>query len=289
MRRTGDRLRVTAQLVEAGAGVQLWAERYDRHLDDVFAVQDEVAQTIAATLFGRIEDVRLQLALRKPTESMAAYDYFLRGVVHFRGYEDDSNLQAAAMLERAIALDPQFALAHSYLAFVRCAVDGYGAASQTTLDAAFAIAAQAVDRDPQESRCHRMLAVVCIFRRDLATAQRHLNRALQLNPNDADAMQHMGFVLTLMGKPEDALAWMERSRHLNPFHPTWYNNGLGTTLYSLGRYADAAETYRRLPNPGSWAHQGLRPATRSLARRERRRPLWTLCFRSVPTSRSRLS
>ena len=257
VRRAGDRLRVTAQLVEAGTGVQLWAERYDRHVDDVFAVQDEVAQTIASTLFGRIEDARLQLALRKPTESMAAYDFFLRGLAHFRGYEDDSNQQAAAMLERAVGLDPQFALAQSYLAFVRCAVDGYAAASRATLDAAFAMAAQAIDRDPQESRCHRMLALVCVYRRELATAQRHLDRALQLNPNDADAMQQMGYVLTLRGKPEDALAWMERSRRLNPFHPTWYNSGLGTTLYSLGRYADAAETFRRLPNPGPWSHARL--------------------------------
>ncbi|MBQ0821530.1 adenylate/guanylate cyclase domain-containing protein [Microvirga sp. HBU67558] len=257
VRRTGDRLRVTAQLVEAGTGVQLWAERYDRHVDDVFAVQDEVAQTIASTLFGRIEDARLQLALRKPTESMAAYDFFLRGLAYFRGYEDDSNQQAAAMLERAVSLDPQFALAQSYLAFVRCAVDGYAAASRATLDAAFAMAAQAVDRDPQESRCHRLLGLVCVYRRELATAQRHLDRALQLNPNDADAMQQMGYVLTLRGKPEDALAWMERSRHLNPFHPTWYNSGLGTTLYSLRRYADAAETFRRLPNPGPWSHARL--------------------------------
>ena len=257
VRRAGDRLRVTAQLVEAGTGVQLWAERYDRHLDDVFAVQDEVAQTIASTLFGRIEDASLQLALRKPTESMAAYDFFLRGLAHFRGYADDGNQQAAAMLEQAVALDPQFALAQSYLAFVRVAVDGYAAASRATLDAAFAMAAQAVDRDPQESRCHRMLALVCVYRRELATAQRHLDRALQLNPNDADAMQQMGYVLTLRGKPEDALTWMERSRRLNPFHPTWYNSGLGTALYSLGRYADAAETFRRLPNPGPWSHARL--------------------------------
>ena len=290
VRRAGERLRITVQLIEAESGAQLWAERYDRHLDDVFAVQDEVAQTIASTLFGRIEDARLQLALRKPTESMAAYDFFLRGLAHFRGYADDANQQAAAMLEQAVALDPQYALAQSYLAFVRCAVDGYAAASRATLDAAFTMAAQAVDRDPQESRCHRMLALVCVYRREFATAQRHLDRALQLNPNDADAMQQMGYVLTLRGKPEDALAWMERSRRLNPFHPTWYNSGLGTALYSLGRYAEAAETFRHLPNPGPLSSREvgglLRPARRT---RTRRRRLSTPCCRPVPTSPSRAS
>jgi tetratricopeptide (TPR) repeat protein len=243
--------------VEAGTGVHLWAERYDRHLDDVFAVQDEVAQMIASTLFGRIEDARLQQALRKPTDSMVAYDYFLRGLAHFRSYADDGNQQAAAMLERAVALDPQFALAQSYLAFVRVAVEGYAAAPRATLDSAFAMAAQAVDRDPQESRCHRVLAQICIHRRELPTAQRHLERALQLNPNDADGMQQMGYVLTLRGRQEDALTWMAKARRLNPFHPTWYNLGLGIALYSLGRYAEAAEAFRQLPNPGPWSRTRL--------------------------------
>ena len=148
VRRAGDRLRVTAQLIEAGTGIQLWAERYDRRLDDVFAVQDEVAQMIASTLFGRIQDAKLQEALRKPTDSMEAYDCYLRGLAHFRMHADDSNQQAAAMLERAVALDPQYALAQSYLAWVRVAVDGYAAATPAVVDAAFAMAARAVDLDP---------------------------------------------------------------------------------------------------------------------------------------------
>jgi len=257
VRRAGERLRVTAQLIEPGTDVHLWAERYDRQLDDVFTVQDEVAETIASTLFGRIEDAILQSALRKPTESMVAYDYFLRGLAEFRGYADDSNQRAATLLEQAVALDPQFALAQAYLAFVRVAVAGYASALRTVLDASFSMAAQAVDLDPQESRCHRMLALVCVNRRELATAQRHLDRALQLNPNDADAMQQMGYVLALRGKPQDALVWLERARRLNPLHPTWYNFSLGIALYSLGRYAEAAEAFLHRPNPGPWSSARL--------------------------------
>ena len=252
VRRAGERLRITAQLIEAGTDVHLWAERYDRQLDDVFTVQDEVAETIASTLFGRIEHAILQSVLQKPTESMIAYDYFLRGVAEFRSYAADSNQRAATLLEQAVALDPQFALAQAYLAFVRVAVAGYASASRTVLDASFAMAAQAVDLDPQESRCHRMLALVCVYRRELATAQRHLDRALQLNPNDADAMQQMGYVLALRGKPQDALVWVERARRLNPLHPTWYNFSLGIALYSLGRYAEAAEAFLHRPNPVPW-------------------------------------
>jgi Flp pilus assembly protein TadD len=118
-----------------------------------------------------------------------------------------------------------------------------------------------------------MLALVCVYRRELVVAQRHLDRALQLNPNDADAMQQMGYVLTLRGKPEDALAWMERSRRLNPFHPTWYNSGLGTTLYTLGRYADAAETFGRLPNPGPWTRTRLAACYSQLGQEEKAKAL----------------
>ena len=119
------------------------------------------------------------------------------------------------------------------------------------------MAAQALDRDPQESRCHRMLAQICVNRRELSTAQRHLERALQLNPNDADGMQQMGYVLALRGRPEDALTWMAKARRLNPFHPTRHNSGLGVALYSLGRYPEAAEAFRQLPNPGPWSRTRL--------------------------------
>ena len=266
MRRAGDRIRVTAQLVEAGTAIHLWAERYDRHLDDVFAVQDEVAQMIASTLFGRIEDARLQQALRKPTDSMEAYDCFLRGLAHFRSFAEDSNQQAAAMLERAVALDPQYALAQSYLAWVRVAVDGYAAATPAVIGAAFTLASQAVDLDPQESRCHRLLGQIWPQRREYDTAERHFRRALELNPSDADGTHQMGFLLTIRGRPEEALQWMATARRLNPFHPTWYNFGLGVTLYSLRRYAEAEQAVKRLPNPGPWLRTVLAASCAQLAK-----------------------
>ena len=114
VRRAGARVRITAQLIEAATGAHLWAERYDRSLDDIFAVQDEVAQTIVSTLVGRIEDARLQQSLRKPTTSLAAYDCLLRGLAHFRSDTETANQQALEMFEKAVALDPRYAVAHSY-------------------------------------------------------------------------------------------------------------------------------------------------------------------------------
>jgi TolB-like protein/class 3 adenylate cyclase len=257
VKRGGNRVRIAAQLVEAATGAHLWADRYDRQLDDLLAVQDEVAQMIASTLFGRIEDATLQQALRKQTDSAAAYDLVLRGLAHFRGYGEDDNQRACEMFERAAALDPHYALAHAYLTFVRLALAGYGSASADILEASFQSAARAVDLDPQESRCRRVLATICIYRREYESAERHLRRALDLNPNDADSTQRMGYLLALRGHPEEALKYMAAASRLNPYHPTWYNLGLGIALYSLGRYGEAAQAFKQLPNPGPWSRARL--------------------------------
>ena len=119
VRRAGDRVRITAQLIDAANGAHLWADRYDRNLDDIFAMQDEVAQMIVSTLFGRIQEADVQRSAQKPTASLTAYDCLLRGLAHFRAYGEDENQRASEMFERAVQLDPRYALAHSYLALVR--------------------------------------------------------------------------------------------------------------------------------------------------------------------------
>jgi adenylate cyclase len=257
VRRAGERLRITAQLVEAGTGVHVWAERYDRRLDDIFTVQDEVAQMIVSALMGRIEEAGLHRSVRMPTSSLTAYDYLLRGLAHFRGFADEDNRQACAMFERAVALDPQYAPAHAYLAFVRVALHGYATAPAWVLEAALATATHAVELDSQDGRCHRILARICLFRREYDTAEYHVRRALDLNPNDADGMIQRSTLLAIRGRPEEALDWMDAAMRLNPFHPTWYNNHLGIVLYSLRRYAEAAQAFKRLPNPGPWSSTRL--------------------------------
>ena len=159
IRRSGDRIRITAQLVEAATGIHIWADRYDRSLDDVFAVQDEVGRTIVSTLVGRIQDASLQKSLRRPPASLAAYEYVLRGQAHFRGFAPDDNQKAFEMFQRAVTLDPQYALALSYLANVSVVLHGSAAAPPSVVDDAFAMASHALELDPQESDCHRVLGL----------------------------------------------------------------------------------------------------------------------------------
>ena len=179
-------------------------------------MQDEVAQTIVSTLVGRIEDARLQQSLRKPTTSLAAYDCLLRGLAHFRGDTETANQQALEMFEKAIALDPRYAVAHSYRAFVKVAQNGHAAAPTEVLDAAFAEAKHALELDPLESRCHRILSTICLYRREYDMAEQHLRRAFDLNPNDADAMIMKGRLLAFRGRPEEALVLFGGCRSPQP-------------------------------------------------------------------------
>jgi TolB-like protein/Tfp pilus assembly protein PilF len=253
VRRAGDRIRITAQLIEAASGAHVWADRYDRKLTEIFEVQDEVTTTIVSTLVGRIEDAKLRQSLRKPTVSLAAYDFFLRGVVHFRGFAENDNQQACAFFEKALECDQNYALAHSYLAFARIALHGYGAAQAEVKQASKAMGQRGVDLDPQEAGCHRMLGRVLAYLRELDDAEYHRRRAVELNPNDADGIILMGDLLTMRGRPDEGLEWIERAMRLNPFHPHWYHATHAIALYSLKRFAEAAQAIKRMPSEGRWS------------------------------------
>ena len=253
VRRSGERVRVTAQLIDAAGSANVWADRFDRSLTDIFDVQDEIANTIVSTLVGRIEDAKLEQSLRKPTENLAAYDLLLRGVARFRSYAKDANREACNLFARAIACDPGYALAHSYLALATIAVHDYGAASPEGRTEASAMARRGVELDPQHGGCHRILGHILLYSRDYDLAEHHSRRTIDLNPNDADGTISMGYLLVQRGRPEDGLMWIEKAMRLNPFHPPWYNAQLASALYSLRRYADVVKAIKRLPDTDGWS------------------------------------
>ena len=152
IRRADARLRITAQLIDAGTGNHLWAERYDRDIGQLFEVQDEVARTTVATVAGRLEDAEVRGAARKPTDSLAAYDCLLRGIEHIRGYAEDDNRMGRELFERAISLDSRFALAHAYLALTLLIEHGLGNAPQLIKDRALGLALTSVRLDQDDGR-----------------------------------------------------------------------------------------------------------------------------------------
>jgi TolB-like protein/Flp pilus assembly protein TadD len=257
VRRSHTAVRINAQLIEAATNMHIWAERYDRALDDVFAVQEQVAQQIVSTLVGRIQDDRLQRSLRKPTASLVAYDCLLRGLAHFRGYAEDDNQKAHDLFTRAVELDPNYALARAYVAQTHIALNGRASAPPEVLDRAFELASSALELDPQEGHAHRVIGQIWLFRRDYDTAERHYRLAVKLNPNDPDRKMALGYLLTMRGRFDEALDLMDEAFRLNPFQPLWYGTQRALLLYSLKRYVEAVQELKRITTPGYWARTRL--------------------------------
>jgi tetratricopeptide (TPR) repeat protein len=257
VRRAGSRIRITAQLIEAASGVHLWADRYDRELDDIFDAQDEVAQTIVATLVGRVEEARLQQSLRKPTVSLKAYELALRGLGHLRGYAPEDNAQALRMFEAAAEIDPDYGLAHAYSGLASLFVErdaNAGDVPDAALASSLEKAEKGVRLDPRDGRCQTAMSTIRLLRQDYDLAEHHARQAVLFNPNDADVMAMLAHVMARRGRHEEALSWIEKAKRLNPLHPPYYDAALGTALSLARRYVEAVQVFTRLP--------GLTPSMR---------------------------
>jgi TolB-like protein/Tfp pilus assembly protein PilF len=250
VRRGGRRVRVNIQLLDAFANLQLWGHRFDRDLEDVFAVQDEITSTVVSTLVGKIEAARLTHARGAPTRLLDAYDLYLRGKDHHHRYTAEDCRACIDLFNRAIERDPDFAVAHAWLA---C---GLGQAMVFELDDHARLvdlcqtaAERGLELDENESECHRVLAQVFLTRRNLKKSLWHQERALFLNPNDDRSVCAMGEILTFVGRHEEAEGWVKKSMQLNPYHPPRYWTHLGRTLFHLDRCEEALGAFEHLPRP----------------------------------------
>jgi adenylate cyclase len=240
VRKAGERVRITAQLVEAPTGHHLWAERYDRPLQDIFALQDEIVQKIVTTL-------RLQLSLweqghlvRKRTANLEAYDYYLRGVEYFYHSMKETNAQARQLFEQALALDPQYAEAYARLGttYARGWILQWDPSLQT-LERAFELVQKAVALDDSLPLAHGVLSSVLVWKKQHDQAIAAAERAIALDPNDAEGYARLGEILNLAGRPEEAIVMVEKAMRLNPRSPVLYSFYLGHAYYLTKRYEEA--------------------------------------------------
>ena len=240
VRTAGERIRITAQLVDAETGHHIWAERYNRDLTDVFSVQDEIAQTVAATVAGRLKVSAQDRAVRKVTESLEAYDFLLRGQ-SIVGDTAENNLRARRAFEKAAELDPSCARAYAgqaqhHLIDWFC---GWGESSDSSFRQALACATKAVKLDNADSKAQWMLGHIHTFGGEFEAAEVHLKRALDLNPNDADALCFMGLFLSQTGRAHESIDCFTAAMRLNPYFPSFYLWNLGGAYYNARRYEDA--------------------------------------------------
>jgi len=241
---TGARVRITVKLIETEHGGQLWGERYDRDLDELFQVQDEVVRTIVATIFGRLEAAEIRRVKRQPTENMVAYDKLLRGIEHLRGFGADDNRRARELFEGAVSLDPDYALAQAYLGLSLLVENRYASAPIHIKKQALDCTLRAVRLQPDESRCHQFLALAYRFGDEYDLALQHFERAVALNPNDANAIASLGSTLAIAGRAEEGHSMIRLAMQLNPRHPAWYWGSLAIAFYALRRYEDALQASR---------------------------------------------
>jgi adenylate cyclase len=248
VRKAGNRVRVTVQLIDAESDRHVWAERYDRELEDIFAIQDEVTAAIVATLPGRVEAASHDRVKRKPTDNLAAYECVLAGkVLHHRSTRAD-NAEAQRVLERAIALDPKYAHAHAWLGCVLGQGWTYGWCQDR--DATFRRVADqlqtALALDENDSDVHRILAAINLLRGDHERSRYHQERALALNPNNDLIVVQQGELLTWLGRPDEGIEWIQKAMRLNPYHPERYWSHLGRAYFVAQRYAEALEAFARI-------------------------------------------
>ena len=226
VQRSGDRVRVTAQLIDGGSGGHLWAERYDQQLVDIFAVQDDVTERIVGTLAtaygGRLHKAWQGRAKEIPGRSFQALDYFMRGMEAFDRFSKDDVRDSGHLFQKAIELDPNYSKALAKIAWVHIieALDEFSDNVSESWTCAQKFAAMAIERDDEEAWGHWAMAAWYLYR-----AQQHdhaiteLTRALELNPNDADVMTDYAFHLSYAGQAEKAIEWAQKAMRLNPSYP----------------------------------------------------------------------
>lgn len=259
VRRAGNRVRVTVQLIDAESDRHLWAERYDRDLEDIFAIQDEVTSSIVATLPGRVEAAARHRAGRKPTHNMAAYECLLEAkVLHHRSNRED-NARALRLIERGVELDPKYAHAHAWRACILGQAWRYGWSEnmQATFREVERELEVALALDGNDSDVHRILAAVYVTRNDLDKAAYHQQRALSLNPNDDLIVVQQGETLTWLGQAEEGIPWILKAMRLNPYHPPRFWNHLGRAYFVARRYAEAVEAFLHITAPDPFHHAYL--------------------------------
>ncbi|MDF1607384.1 winged helix-turn-helix domain-containing protein [Hoeflea sp. YIM 152468] len=270
VRREGNRLRVAVQLSEAATGVSLWADRYDRPMGDIFAVQDAVTQMIAASLGVKMQDTALTRALRKSPAELDAYDCLLHARRYTATLNEEMHAEARDLLEKAIGLDPTYAEAHALLANVYLAEHRFDANPRPDpIGRALEMALKAVQLDPQSAYAHCWLAIVHYFRKDIGKFEAEAARALDLNPTDPEILAEVGHYLSFMGAFERGIELSRRAQELNPLHPGWYHFSYARLHYRERCYEETLVDVQRISMPDFfWTHLMKAAALGQLGRKE---------------------
>ncbi|UCH38619.1 MAG: hypothetical protein JSU67_10610 [Gammaproteobacteria bacterium] len=248
IRRSGDQIRISAQLIDVTTGTTMWAEQMDRDFNDLFALEDEVTAKIATSLVSHIEDKSSALAARKHPSDLTAFDCVIRGRHNAKSFDSDENKTGRQLLEQAIQLDPEYARAYAYLAESLCieADTDWCKSRQEAIEEAVSYARKAIALDEFDSVTHEAMGQAYLYQKKFDLAGVHLDRAIDCNPNSYSAYCTKIWLLALTGRVSEVTVCGSTALHLNPLAPDDCLFGMITAYYIEGQYEDAIELLARI-------------------------------------------
>ncbi len=250
VRKAGKRVRITAQLIEAGTGSHVWADRYESAVDDVFSIQDEVVRAIVSSIPRMIGEAQVESSKRRPPENLTAYDFVLRGEWHSIHGDTSGNPQALAMFRQALAIDPNCARAHANIAY-QFAYDLLllGTQSEKLLRQARDHVEKALELDSGDATAHETAAFVYLLCEAYDLAERHAGLAVLINPNDRHAVSMRGLVTSCLGDPRLGIEWILKAQRLDPGDFDSGREPLIDAFYMLRDYGKAIDLFRQWRHP----------------------------------------
>ncbi len=250
VQKSGSRVRLTAQLIDALSGHHLWAERYDREYMDIFALQDEITQNVATALEVKLTEGEQARYRRGQTKNPKAYELFAQGLEHYRRFSPADNAEALRLFEEAVALDPGFLHARADIGWAELNNWRFRWGKEPTRSLAHAIemAEAILAVDDSHSTANALLGTIHRYKGDFSKAIQFGRKAVDTEPSGADVIATLATTLMYAGQSEEALTLIERAMRLSPKYPSWYLFTIGAVHRQLGNYDKAVKAHEQWRN-----------------------------------------
>jgi adenylate cyclase len=287
VRKAGARVRVTAQLIDSTTGGPVWASRYDRELTDIFAIQDELTKEIVSALKLKLTRGEQDRVTQRRNVDVEAFELFLRGREQAWTATRAGGITARGLLERAIAIDPNYAAAHATIAATHIIdyANGFSSDPEASLRSGLALAERVVEMDPEEPAGHFALCAAYVWSRDLEKAQAEARRSQELSPNSADILRLNAQIQIFSGDAAGAVETLDAYVKRDPHYPDMALQLIADARFTLGDYEQAIEALeqrlKRSPNSET-AHALLASCYGMLGRAEECRKAWAETLRLSP-------
>jgi len=250
VRSAGERVRITAQLIDGTTGQHLWADRYDRELKDIFAIQDEITMNIMIALQVKLTEGEQAGLQARHTNNLEAYVKYLQAREYFKKFSKEETVLAKQKFQESIALEPEYAPAYAGLAgtYLQEAWLGWSKTPEQSIAKAMQYAQKCIALDETFSYAHATLGFIHLVLRQWDKATEKMEMAVSLNPNEADSVLGLAIVYRTVGRVEEALSLLEKAVSLNPMPPNWYLHEFGSCYRLMGRYEEAIVVNKRVLN-----------------------------------------